>query len=141
MSVTATGHMSWLHLASAICEVSGVFFLSVEAIKVKNLHAIFTRLQRFYKFINPRVEFVVGDSPKVPIANDKASSKDKLSCKGLLSVIWAGFVIIVIITPLVLILLPIIILLSSIEKHTETGVIGIIGFLLWVISFIINHSV
>jgi hypothetical protein len=47
-----------LRLVSALCELLGVFFLSVEAIKLKNFRLLQYRIIKpFYSIINPKITF------------------------------------------------------------------------------------
>jgi hypothetical protein len=119
----------WTLIAS-LAELIGVFFLSVEAIKLKNIAALRRRALGFYRTLNPYWEFSDTSEPV---------TKPEPRVRSLLSKVFAGTVIVVIVTPFVLALAPVIWALDQIEKHTETGIIGIIGFSLWVGSFVINH--
>jgi len=124
--------MRFWSILSAILEPSGVFLLSVEAIKLANLRRLIEKLKSFYSFLNPKIEFTDSDSESRP--EDLHPLYDRLNF------FWITLLMIFVITPFVLILLPLIALLSKIEANTRTGAIGILGFSLWFASFVINRT-
>src|SRR5690242_17879960 len=108
----------WLGWTALLLEPAGVFLLSVEAIKLRNLRQLNERLQRFHLFVNPEIKFVDSEEEA------KKSPPHALYGSSAFS-LWTIFVVIFIATPLVLLLTPCIIVLSKIEEHTETGAIGV----------------
>ena len=124
---------TWLPWAALLLEPCGVFLLSVEAIKLRNLRSVNERLRQFYSFVNPRIDFVDSE--------EEARTEPPHPLYGRSSVtLWSILVVVFVATPLVLVLSPSIGVLTKVEQHTRTGTIGILGFVLWFASFIINHA-
>jgi hypothetical protein len=125
--------MRFWSILSAILEPSGVFLLSVEAIKLANLRRLTDTLKSFYAFLNPQIKFTEFDAESRP--EDRHPLYDRLNF------FWITLLMIFVITPFILVLLPVIALLSKIEANTRTGTIGILGFILWFASFVINRVI
>jgi len=119
-------------ILSAGLEFTGVFLLSVEAIKLDNIRRLRKVIDGFYRgHVNPYVEFHAGQpSPK----EEGRPSK----IRNLLEQTSAILVVMFILTPFALVLYPTIKCLESIEKYTQPGIIGTGGFVLWAISFFMN---
>jgi hypothetical protein len=125
--------MRFWSILSLILEPLGVFLLSVEAIKLANLRRLAERLKSVYAFFNPRIEFTDSDAC--------GSEKEVHPLYNRLNFFWITLLMVFFVTPLVLVLVPAIALLSKIEANTRTGAIGILGFSLWFASFLINRVI
>ena len=123
-----------LHWVALICEPAGVFFLSVEAIKLGNLRRVNAKLRDIYSAANPRIEWIDSDAPRPP-PDPSTESPLYRTHSGVITF----FITVFVATPLVLILYPAIALFERIDARTPSGSIGIIGFMLWFLSFVLNH--
>jgi len=173
-----------LRLFASFCELLGVFFLSVEAIKLENFRRLRDRvIKPFYGWINPTLEIVHGeDSPKQKIPLAKKISdffRDPilqefvaLTVVGAIVVEivayvsgigYAEFILhlgfpealvyvvallfgdlvvgILVYSAFVGVVQLIMASLDFLDTHTQNGSIGILGFILFFIAFVINNYV
>ncbi|MCM0666388.1 hypothetical protein [Flavobacterium tyrosinilyticum] len=146
-----------MNIILLILNILGTFLVSVEAIKLDNLIKFQKYLLNSNKTLNPDIP---GEG------SGKTSILSKIGCFGFLGRIMLifyipsfafaylifnaivekyGIIIIAIFgsfvvwTALIILIEITIKILKSIVKHTENGMIGIIGFLILVISFVLQY--
>lgn len=132
----STSSSDWLPLVALILEPIGVFLLSVEAIKISNLERVRMALTSPYNRLNPRILTAKEGEEKGsdPPVNTR-------SCIG--AIVWFPVFILIysfVATPFIILFYCTMKLLKRIEDHTQTGVIGLLGFALWFLSFVINRN-
>lgn len=116
-------------IIGAICEFSGVFLLSVEAIKLKNLRWVRTSLKRLYsERFNPYIEF----------HNDAPSSPYEAGPRHMFGEGIAAFLVMFVMTPFAILTYVLYQTLEAIERFAAPGAVGIIGFTLWTVSLLIE---
>ena len=155
-----------------IFELLAVFFLAVEAIKLKNLKWVRDHLSGLHRRINPRIQYVdelphdlsfasrhwfsislvmfyllgllvcsvvlhfLGLSvseelPRTPLA---------LTIHILLSIVFLPICGLIVYSLVVLAFQLAIVILSAVEENTHSGVVGIIGFILFLSQFVARRS-
>lgn len=147
-----------------ILNITGTFLLSVEAIKLKNLRVLIGSLNKSNRILNPRIHWVENEVKD----KDEGNEVRKNSHYGasiffmivVLVFIIPSYLIIQFFLPSLNIILLvsisifgsfilwtaviyfielIIVILNFIESNTKEGIIGIMGFLLLVVSFVFQY--
>ena len=147
-----------MNLTILILNILGTFLVSIEAIKIENLKKLILYLRNSNSHLNPKINCVDESTHQ--------TLKEKLGCYIFIGVILLifgpiSYIILSIIFPIIKTywLIPLSILgafllwtfliyfielivkfLSVIEKYTSKGIIGISGFLILVISFILQYN-
>lgn len=117
-----------MNIIGGVCEFLGVFLLSVEAIKLKNLSWVRAGLRKLYsECLNPTIEFHDGPSEPTP-----------RGVKYVLRQIVVVVLVMFVMTPFAVLTFCGYRILEWIEQFTAPGAVGILGFSLWAVSFIIE---
>lgn len=147
-----------MDLIILILNILGTFLLSIEAIKIENLKKIITFFRKTNSKLNPKIKWVdkktefkhlenygcyifliiiiLAFSPLSFILIDTFFPNLKIYLKLILTVLGA----LIIWTILIYLIELIIKVLTSIERYTSKGMIGIIGFIILTTSFILQYK-